>query len=410
MRSLYLTYDGLTTMIAQSQVIPYLVAIARSGFPLDVVSFEQPERTPDELHRVESRFGHLPITWMRRRFRSRPPLIAKYVDQADMIGTARKQAAHQNVGAVHSRSYIAGYAGMLAAQRARKPHVFDMRGFWVDQRLEGGRWPQSNLFYRRLYRTWKRREAEMVRTADTVVVLTEAAKQEIERWPSYRGARISVIPCAVDFEMFAMRTPEARLQSRAKLGIRDGEKVLCYLGSLGSVYKLPEMLRYFAQFRGRYPAARMLFVGKHDKSELIRAGREAGIAFTAADFITALGNNTEVPALLAAADVAICFITPTYSSLGVSPTKLGEYLAVGLPVITNAGIGDVVQIVTETDSGHVLTAFDDVAMTNSVKDLDRLMQIPAETIRQRARGWHDLPLAESRYADIYRRLQGQTRS
>jgi glycosyltransferase involved in cell wall biosynthesis len=410
MRTLYLTYDGLTTHIAQSQVVPYLRAIAGCGNPLDVVSFEQADRTAADFGRIESHFAGLPIHWVKRRFRSNPPLVSKYIDQLDMSLTARRVMARDEISAVHSRSYIAGYAGMRAALRTRKPHIFDMRGFWVDQRLEGGRWPQSNILYRRLYKTWKRREADMVRTADTVVVLTEAAKREIETWQAYRGARISVIPCAVDFNTFKLRTGETRTQARQMLGISNDEKILCYLGSLGTVYKLPEMLRYFAQFRDKYRQARLLLLGKHDKSDIARVAAGANVRLADEDLIVASVSNAEVAALLPAADLAICFITPTYSSLGVSPTKLGEYLAAGLPVITNTGIGDVNAIVAETDSGHVLQSFDEPAIANSVKDLDRVLLIRPEQIRERARAWHDLPLAEERYAAIYRQIRQRSPS
>jgi hypothetical protein len=78
-----------------------------------------------------------------------------------------------------------------------------------------------------------------------------------------------------------------------------------------------------------------------------------------------------------------------------------------LPVIVNAGVGDVAKIVSETGSGHVLPALDDRAIFESVQGLDCLMQIPPERIRTRARAWHDLPLAKARYVEIYRRLQGR---
>jgi glycosyltransferase involved in cell wall biosynthesis len=48
----------------------------------------------------------------------------------------------------------------------------------------------------------------------------------------------------------------------------------------------------------------------------------------------------EVPRHLAAADAGICFLGRHASKLASSPTKFGEYLACGLPVITNPWIGD----------------------------------------------------------------------
>ena len=69
----------------------------------------------------------------------------------------------------------------------------------------------------------------------------------------------------------------------------------------------------------------------------------------------------EVPEYLRAADIALSFIKPSYSKLASSPTKIAEYLASGLPIICNAGIGDldvliegdrVGVLVREFNSGH----------------------------------------------------------
>jgi len=48
----------------------------------------------------------------------------------------------------------------------------------------------------------------------------------------------------------------------------------------------------------------------------------------------------DVAAYLSAGDVGISFIKRCFSKLASSPTKNGEYLACGLPIIINAGIGD----------------------------------------------------------------------
>ena len=56
-------------------------------------------------------------------------------------------------------------------------------------------------------------------------------------------------------------------------------------------------------------------------------------------------TREEVPRLLAAADLGIFLIKPVFSKTASSPTKMGEMLAVGLPIVANAGVGDVEQMV-----------------------------------------------------------------
>lgn len=47
-----------------------------------------------------------------------------------------------------------------------------------------------------------------------------------------------------------------------------------------------------------------------------------------------------VPFELCRSKVGIAFYNTDYSVAGCAPTKVGEYLACGLPVVVNAGIGD----------------------------------------------------------------------
>ncbi len=59
-------------------------------------------------------------------------------------------------------------------------------------------------------------------------------------------------------------------------------------------------------------------------------------------------DPSEIPAYLSASDVGLSFVKATYATQSRSPTKIPEYLAAGLPIIANSGVGDVDElIVTE---------------------------------------------------------------
>jgi hypothetical protein len=55
--------------------------------------------------------------------------------------------------------------------------------------------------------------------------------------------------------------------------------------------------------------------------------------------------------IIKASDINISFIKPVYSKISSSPTKLGEVLSMGIPVISNSGVGDVEQIVLNAEAG-----------------------------------------------------------
>jgi glycosyltransferase involved in cell wall biosynthesis len=67
----------------------------------------------------------------------------------------------------------------------------------------------------------------------------------------------------------------------------------------------------------------------------------------------------DVPAYLRRASLGVSFRKSAFAQIAASPTKIPEYLAAGLPVVCNAGIGDMDELVEREQVGVVLRNFDD---------------------------------------------------
>ncbi|NJC06477.1 glycosyltransferase involved in cell wall biosynthesis [Sphingomonas kaistensis] len=397
---LYLTYDGLTDPLGQSQVLPYLIGCAEAGHRITIVSFEKPDRFAAGAGQVRALCAAHGMDWHPQPFRSSPPVLSKLIDQRAMARAAMRLAPGNEM--IHARSYVAAVAGLRAAQKHRLPLLFDMRGFWPDQRREGGRWRDDSLLGRQLFQSWKRKERKLVEGSAHLVVLTKAAKQEVARWDSYRDVPISVVPCCADFSLFTVSTAEQKQAVRARLGIPAEAPVLCHLGSLGTVYLEDDLLRLFDTLAKKRSDARLLLIGRHDRAALLAKAAALGLDIADEQLVIAAANRPDVPALVGAADVGACLITPTYSSLGVSATKHAEYLACGLPVIANRGIGDAEAIIART-SGHVLVDTTQASLDEAVARFDALAAEQRGEVRERARPLLDLPAAIRAYDAIYAR-------
>lgn len=406
MKILYITYDGLTDFIGQSQVLPYLAGCARAEHEIIVISFEKPDRMTKLGNRVRADCAAAGIGWRPQRFRSFPPYLAKAIDQLAMASAARRAVVEaagngRPFDLLHCRSYPAAVVGLGLKRRFGLRLLFDMRGFWPDQRREGGRWNDDRLIGRTLYRRWKEHEAALVHAADHIVTLTRAARDEVARWPSHAGAPVSIIPCCADFTLFAPPTPDQRMAARRELGLDADAPVLAYLGSFGTVYLADQHMRLFDAIRRIDPASRMLVIGRDNKQAVLAEARRHGIALAEDEVRTVQSERDRVSYWLGAADVATCFITPTYSSLGVSPTKLGEYLACGLPVIGNAKVGDVGSILAAIAGGHLMEQFEPADHRLAAEQFFRLRGTNRAALRERARPLLDLPRAIAAYARIY---------
>ncbi|HEY0973773.1 MAG TPA: glycosyltransferase family 4 protein [Solimonas sp.] len=403
MRILFLSYNGLTSRIGQAQVLPYLSRLAAKGHEITVVAFEN-DADRSSVGAVLETIRGLPLHWLPQTYSTLPGVLAKIADTRRMKRAALAAAKSVRFDIVHCRSYVPADAALAVKRATGARFLFDMRGFWVDQRLEGNRWPQTRFIYRWIYRRWKRKEARYIASADGIVLLTEAARAHVVGWSCFKGAHTSVIPCSVDFTQFDLPDDSARRLARSDLGVQEHTWLLVYLGSLGSVYLLDDILRCFAAVRAQAGNAHLLFVGSHPVAGFVARAKEIGLDIDGA-VSSRSASYSEVPAILGAADVGLCFIIPTFSSAGVSPTKLGEYLACGLPAICNVGVGDVEQIIRDTGGGIVVGP--DVAeeLQRRSDEVLALKSVPRRDIRQRARAILDVHAAVDSYDSAYRALE-----
>jgi glycosyltransferase involved in cell wall biosynthesis len=401
MNVLYITYDGLTDFIGQSQVFPYLLGCAEGGHALTVISFEKPSRMERFGAAVKRQCAAARIDWRPQRFRSSPALLAKAIDLAAMRHAAKSAARSGSFDLVHCRSYPAASVGLRLKRELGLPLLFDMRGFWPDQRREGGRWRADRPLGRALYRHWKSLEAKLLADADHVVTLTAAARDVVTASPDYGGAPVSVIPCCADFDLFALPSADARAAARAELSIPADAPVLVYLGSLGTVYRLDGILGIFAAARQHLQGLKLVFIGGGGSDMLFAEARRLGIRLSPEDVRCFAAERTEVPHWLGVGDVGLCLCTPSFSSLGVSPSKVGEYLACGLPVIGNEPIGDFARIVEAVGAGHVLQDLGPDSIARAGESVAGLLRADRAKVRERARRFLDLEKGVGGYRRIY---------
>jgi len=119
------------------------------------------------------------------------------------------------------------------------------------------------------------------------------------------------------------------------------------------------------------------------------------VLFTSAD-------REDVPAFLALADLSVVFIRADISKAGCSPTKLAELFACGVPVIANAGVGDLDRIIDPKTNGSVLIEdFSDASLSAAVGKI--LTMGKPTRIRENSHEF-DLHAGVVKYAATYRQL------
>lgn len=400
---LFISYDGMTDPLGQSQVLPYLTELSKQGYQFTILSFEKKNRYQAERKIIEKITLEAGITWVPLSFTAKPPILSKIYDRWRMLRKAFQLHRQQKFDIIHCRSYIAAEAGLQLKKKFGTGFLFDMRGFWADEKVDCGQWDQQKFIYRKIYAHYKKKEKKFLLHADGVVSLTKAAKDMLQAKAEYSHVAIQVIPCCADLDHFDFNKipQQATDQLKDQLGIQPGKKVITYLGSVGGWYMTNEMFAFYKRLLIQYPDFVMLVLTKDDREKVIKESVAAGIP--PEKIFVYYARREQVPLYLNMSDCSIFFIRPTYSKTASSPTKHAELMGMGIPVICN-DIGDTGNIITATQTGAIVNSFADHDYDKVIEKLPQVFAISPSFIRKAAFDYFDLIKGAERYAELYSKI------
>jgi glycosyltransferase involved in cell wall biosynthesis len=406
LKTLYLCYFGLREPLVQTQVLPYLRQLATDKIEVYILTFEPELRERWSAEQLKAQHEELAaegIRWSYLPYHKRPTVPATLYDISVGARAASRLVREKGIHVLHARGHIAAIIGALAKRLSGAQLVFDVRSFMPEEYTDAGIWPEGGM----IYRGAKRAERMCLKASDAFVVLTEKARAIL--FPGRTdtdslGRPVEVIPCCVDLERFRAADRVSKEEMRRTLGLTN-RRVIAYVGALGGWYLTNEMADFLA-FAHRQDKSTFSMILTQSPPAMIEGRlRAAGVA--AEDYLIRKVSPKEIPQYLKAADVALSFIKPCYSKLSSSPTKMAEYLASGLPVICNAGIGDVDEVVETDRVGVIIKELNEETYRQAIDAVEELLRDEGTgaRCRQSAESRFDLEtVGGERYRHLYRRL------
>lgn len=404
---LYISYDGMTDNLGQSQVIPYMAGLSKAGYTIHILSCEKPHLYEQRKKHIESVMRKNDLIWHPISYTAKPPIFSTLYDIRKMQKIAREivMNADNHITLLHCRSYIAAHVGVYCKKHFGIPWIFDMRGFWADERVDGGLWDTSRFLYKMVYSYFKNAEKKFISDTSRIISLTENGAQEIREWDAYTNAnnQITVIPCCVDMQLFNYQKNKARIPSlRQALKISEDAFVLSYLGSIGTWYMADEMFDFFHRFYKKNPNSIFLFITPDSPDYLDSLALRKNVPRDVIRVVRA--NREDVPTYASLSNWSIFFIKPYFSKKASSPTKMGELLSLGIPILCNAGVGDVDSIMGDCPSGSLVSSF-------TIKEYDKAVDVlladphpERENLRNVAQKYYSLEKGISAYVKVYDEL------
>ena len=401
MKILYLSYDGMTDSLGQSQVLPYLLRLAEKGIAYTIISFEKEENFIANKATIEKLLIGTRIKWVPLKYTKRPPVLSTVFDVWKLKKAVKQEFQQGKVDIIHCRSYISALAGLSFKRKNNIPFVFDMRGFYADERLDGEIWSLKNPVFKLVYNFFKKKEKEFLTESEAVVSLTACGKQVIESWELPNQSPISVIPCCTDEAHFdpAKLDLQGLKALKNELGILEKDYVISYLGSIGTWYMLDEMLDFIKVLFTKKESSKALFITREPKEMVLSKAKEKG--FDTSKIIIQSANREEVPLMVSLSDVSLFFIKPVFSKKASSPTKMGEILNLNIPIVCNSDVGDDDLVMNEILPEYLVKEFSNEEYERVVTSLLENQNKPNTELRKYASDFFSLNKGVETYLKIY---------
>lgn len=393
---LYIAYDGLCDPLGQSQVIPYLVALAKKNIKIYILSFEKKGifKKTNLLNKTEQILCQNAIKWQRLKYHKNLRLLATLYDVIYGYICGLLLINRHQLNIIHARGYVSAFIASCLKKTTRIKFIFDMRGFWVEEKVDAGFWHKTSISYK----IAKLLEKMMLNLADQIIVLTEKAKLVLIDCGVKSPETIEVIPTCVDLDNFKP------LEGLKKDFLQD-KVVVLYSGSIGTFYGFKDAVEFFKVLLGK--EQRSFFLG------LINNQPDAAEDILKADGLPPHSyrilslNHMEVSNWVKEADVSLILYHRDNSYAGCWPTKFAESLACGVPVIVNKNIGGCEDFVNKERIGFVLEDFTDLEyrkvidmLLAALKERD-IMRIKCRKIAEK---FFSLDSGVEKYFQVYNRL------
>jgi glycosyltransferase involved in cell wall biosynthesis len=279
-----------------------------------------------------------------------------------------------------SPQLFAATAARALARRLWAPFVLEVRDLWPESLVAAG--GRKGLAYQVLAGVADR----LYRDAERIVVLAGGTA----RYLAERGvprAKLVHVPNGVDVHLMRPAEPAAMPSGGAPADappadgtMANGTAMLVYAGAHGPANGLDVVLDAAERLDRAGVRVRFVLVGDGPaKADLVAESARRGLATV--EFRDPV-PKAQLATLLAAADGGLMLLrdAPLFA-FAVSPNKLFDYLAVGLPVVCNVP-GEVAELLAESGGGVQAADTGGAALAAAV---ERLLTLPPDARREMAR-------------------------
>jgi glycosyltransferase involved in cell wall biosynthesis len=391
MKILYISYDGVLEPLGQSQILSYLKNLSLSN-KIFLLSFEKKKDLANtslykNIYKIVNKSN---IKWYKFRYHKHPLFLSTLFDIFLGYLVALKIVLSERIDLIHARSFVPTFIAMLIKSITSIKIIFDMRGFWVDERVDSGIWKKNSI----IFRLSKYLETFMLKNSDHIISLTDNAKKFIFHKTT---CPISVIPTCVNTNRFYSKNK------------KNKNLIFGYVGTASNWYNFDQVLEYFKEALLIEKNSKLMIINRNEHSYIL--SRINFFKIPLKKIILKSSNYSNIPKLINQMSVGIFFIKPTFSKKASCPTKFAEFLSCGVPIITACSVGDVDKIVQKEKIGVIVKSFSKKKIKKNIKKIIKLINKKniSKRCRVTAEKYFSLIEGSKRYNHIYTSLSSNSK-
>tara|TARA_B100000963_G_C22579009_1_gene649919 strand:- start:232 stop:1431 length:1200 start_codon:yes stop_codon:yes gene_type:complete len=385
---LYITYDGLLDPLGSSQVLPYIESLSDQGYKFILFSFEKTDRSQKSIIELYKRLESRGIKWFYLPFKKRR--FGYFIRIFKIWLLIKSKIKNIKVLLFHTRGITTAILYFFCGLRC--PLIYDIRAF-AGEYIDCGRLSKKSIFS--LFLMFF--EKYLINLSSGIVVLDQSGADYIrEKYSRIKGI-LKVIPTCTNTKLFSKK-------NKLTNSSRKNYYRLVFLGGARYPYRADLAIILVKKLLKNNILCKIDFINERDHDYISDLCRKIGIPKKSYNIFSL--PQREIASHLINYDAGIIFNTTGFWRRMSSPTKLGEYLASGLNIISLSGINlidtlsikepEIFEIFNENDFKNKISKARLLQIENKLKD-----PYNSDKARKLAFEKFDLAIGNKQYKDLY---------
>jgi hypothetical protein len=117
-----------------------LAGLTKWGYEFVILSCDKPDKFSTQKEYVEKLIAPYPIQWVSIPYHRKPPVLSSVYDYFKLKQKAKQLHAIYHFDMTHTRVGLPQLVGLYMKKKLGVKFLNDIRGFWADERVDGGMW------------------------------------------------------------------------------------------------------------------------------------------------------------------------------------------------------------------------------------------------------------------------------